>query len=125
MSGSIEKEDESMRETAKVDSPSPGDLYERDGKEERRIFRKMDMHLLPFVSLLYLLSFLCVSLCCPRSAAKANSAHTTTGIGRMLVSGMSHVLPRTLELNDFALTIRREREDCRHGYRPEIGGPAL
>ncbi|EIM82963.1 MFS general substrate transporter [Stereum hirsutum FP-91666 SS1] len=58
MPGSIEKEDESMRETAKVDSPSPGDLYERDGKEERRIFRKMDMHLLPFVSLLYLLSFL-------------------------------------------------------------------
>lgn len=60
MSGSISKEDESMREMAKIDSP--GDFYERDSQEERRMFRKMDMHLLPFVSLLYLLSFLCVYL---------------------------------------------------------------
>lgn len=94
-----------MRETAKVDSPSPGNFYERDGKEERRIFRKMDMHLLPFVSLLYLLSFLFVSSCYPCSAEKANSARIMTGIGRMLVSGMLHGLPRALELNEFALRV--------------------
>lgn len=29
-----------------------------DDRRERRILRKMDIHLLPFVSLLYLLSFL-------------------------------------------------------------------
>ena len=29
-----------------------------DGRRERRVLRRMDIHLLPFVSLLYLLSFL-------------------------------------------------------------------
>lgn len=32
-----------------------------DQNERNRILRKLDWHLLPFVSLLYLLSFLCVT----------------------------------------------------------------
>ena len=32
--------------------------HKRDEKYEKRILRKLDFHLLPFVSVLYLLSFL-------------------------------------------------------------------
>lgn len=84
-----------MREVAKTESP--GVYYERDSKEERRMFRKMDMHLLPFVSLLYLLSFLFVPLCYQRTVINANSASMLTGIGQMLVSGVLRSLPRSLK----------------------------
>lgn len=46
---------------ASVDLDESGDESWRDNidtKHEKRILRKLDIHLLPFVSLLYLLSFL-------------------------------------------------------------------
>jgi hypothetical protein len=39
------------------ESTAPGAL---DETLQKRVWRKLDWHLLPFVSLLYLLSFLCV-----------------------------------------------------------------
>ena len=37
-----------------------GSVIAFDPKEQKRVLRKLDIKLLPFVSLLYLLSFLCV-----------------------------------------------------------------
>ncbi|TFY66688.1 hypothetical protein EVG20_g4407 [Dentipellis fragilis] len=57
-SQSLEKADiGSTHEHASSDLKAES-LVETDVAEERRIFRKLDWHLLPFVSLLYLLSFL-------------------------------------------------------------------
>lgn len=52
--------------TFKGEELSGGHASDSDA-EERRVWRKLDWHLLPFVSLLYLLSFLYVSSHVPPS----------------------------------------------------------
>ncbi|THH16012.1 hypothetical protein EW146_g4559 [Bondarzewia mesenterica] len=55
MSASMDKEEVFINEKGSLEEVP---LTDYEIKERRRIFRKMDIHLLPFVSLLYLLSFL-------------------------------------------------------------------
>jgi len=59
-----EKRARSPKEPSLSDPEAPNDSEEWrhgiDSVHEKRILRKLDIHLLPFVSLLYLLSFLSV-----------------------------------------------------------------
>lgn len=57
MAASLEKEEIDVQDNVSSELKE-GPLTDYEKKEERRIFRKMDLYLLPFVSLLYLLSFL-------------------------------------------------------------------
>jgi hypothetical protein len=55
-----EKRDRSLDQASDPDALKDGDQWRHgiDPVHEKRILRKLDLHLLPFVSLLYLLSFL-------------------------------------------------------------------
>ena len=57
---SVEKVTEKHLEAGDRHSDLSSDIVPLDQEEDRRILRKIDVHLLPFVALLYLLSFLWV-----------------------------------------------------------------
>jgi hypothetical protein len=55
-----EKLDRSLDQSSNPDALNDGEKWRHgiDPVHEKRVLRKLDLHLLPFVSLLYLLSFL-------------------------------------------------------------------
>jgi hypothetical protein len=54
----VEKASEKQLEAGDRTSSLSDAVVHLDEEEDRRILRKIDVHLLPFVALLYLLSFL-------------------------------------------------------------------
>lgn len=64
-----------------------------DDRRERRVLRRMDLHLLPFVSLLYLLSFLYAPSSLFRSPRP--DRRPRVGIARILATQRSRAWPQT------------------------------
>jgi len=89
---SVSREHENSSDKGEVEE---GGILKIDPAERQRILRKLDWHLLPLVSTLYLLSFLWVNTCSALNVT-ANSIlclqRDRSNIGNAKVAGMAHDL---------------------------------